>query len=287
MRKNILRNVLLSFATISAFTSLVSCNKANEENSNTLVIGLECNYAPFNWTLASANEYTLPISNYANQYADGYDIQFAKRAGKELGMDVKIVKMEWDNLIPQLNQGEINCIIAGMTDTEERRQSIDFTNEYYRSELVLITNKSVSSQYEGQTLGSDTLQTLLNGKGLESQIQTVTNDVLETFSKNYGAIHLTAVNNFSTAASDVSAGSAFAMTAELPVAEAIVAANSNLGIVHINQDVLGLDLKELGVSIGIKKGNTLLADKLNSVLANFKLEDRNALMAAAVSRSGE
>jgi len=287
MRKNILRNVLLSFATIGAFTSLVSCNKANEENSNTLVIGLECNYAPFNWTLASANENTLPISNYANQYADGYDIQFAKRAGKELGMDVKIVKMEWDNLIPQLNQGEINCIIAGMTDTEERRQSIDFTNEYYKSELVLITNKSVSSQYEGQTLGSDTLQTLLNGKGLESQIQTVTNDVLETFSKNYGAIHLTAVNNFSTAASDVSAGSAFAMTAELPVAQAIVAANSNLGIVHINQYVLGLDLKELGVSIGIKKGNTLLADKLNSVLANFKLEDRNALMAAAVSRSGE
>lgn len=286
MRRNILRP-LLGIALIGTSLSVASCNNSSDANQNTLVIGLECNYAPFNWTLAESNINTLPISNYANQYADGYDINFAKRASQELGMEVKIVKMEWDNLIPQLNASEINCIIAGMTDTEERRLSIDFTDEYYRSELVLVTKKNVADQYSGQTLNNEQLQTLLNGKGLESQLQTVTNDILETFVSNYNAIQLTAVDTFATAAADVSAGSAFAMSAEYPVAQAIVQSNSDLGIIHISQDVLGIDLSELGVSIGVRKGDTELARKLNSVLANYTQEERNQDMANAVSRSGE
>lgn len=286
MRRNLLKVLSVGAFALAAGVSLTSCGESYSD-SNTLVIGLECNYAPFNWTVAEANDYTLEISNYANQYADGYDIQFAKRASEELGMDVQIVKMEWDNLIPQLNAGQINCIIAGMTDTEERRQSISFTNEYYRSELVLVTSSTVASQYEGQTLGATELATLLDGQGLQSQIQTVTNSVIDTFVSDYNAIHLSAVDTFATAANNVSSGAAFGMTAEYPVAQSIVASNSNLGIIHISQDILGVDLSELGVSIGVRQGDDELIEKLNSVLANYSQEDRNADMAAAVSRSGE
>ncbi|MCR5787113.1 MAG: transporter substrate-binding domain-containing protein [Acholeplasmatales bacterium] len=285
MSKTYRRLGLITLGALSALT-LGSCG--NQANNNTLVIGLECNYSPFNWTEASPNEYTLAISNQANAYADGYDIQFAKRASEELGMDVKIVKMEWDNLIPQLNAGQINCIIAGMTDTKERREAIDFTNEYYRSELVLVTSKAVADNYASTTVDSQTLSTLLNGKGIVSQIQTVTNSCIETFVTNYGAVHQTPVDTFATASSKVNAGTAFAMTAEYPVAQAIVKANSNLGIIRINQDILGEDnLSELGVSIGVKKGNQELVDKLNNVLAKYTQEMRNADMTGAVERSGD
>ncbi len=291
MSKTLRRTLLLGACALGATASLASCGTQNDDNTlvtgddNTLVIGLECNYAPFNWTIGTASDYTLSISNQAKSYADGYDIVFAKRAAKELNMNVKIVKLEWDNLIPQLNAGTINCIIAGMTDTAERRESIDFTNEYYRSELVLVTSKTVADQYNSTTLNLSDLQTLLNGKGLISQIQTVTDSVIDSLQSSTSCVHMTPVGTFALAATQVSSGAAFAMTSELPVAQSIVNANSSLGIIRIDQSVLGVDLSELGVSIGIKKGNTDLQSKLNSVLANYSQEERNADMSAAVERS--
>lgn len=283
MSKTLRRTLLLGACALGATASLASCGTQSDDN--TLVIGLECNYAPFNWTIGTSSDYTLSISNQANSYADGYDIVFAKRAAKELNMNVKIVKLEWDNLIPQLNAGTINCIIAGMTDTAERRESIDFTNEYYRSELVLVTSKKVADQYNSTTLNLSDLQTLLNGKGLISQIQTVTDSVIDSLASSTSCVHMTPVDTFAIAATQVSSGAAFAMTSELPVAQSIVNANSSLGIIRIDQSVLGVDLSELGVSIGIKKGNTDLQSKLNSVLANYSQEERNADMSAAVERS--
>ena len=287
MRKNIIRNLILGASVCVLGASLASCGSNSVDNSE-LVIGLECNYAPFNWTATGKNDYTLEISNVANSYADGYDINFAKRASKELGINVKIVKMEWDNLIPQLNAGQINCIIAGMTDTAERRESIDFTDEYYRSELVLVTSKTVADTYASTTVDSQTLSTLLNGKGIISQIETVTNSVIDTFVSSFSAVHMNPVDTFASAAVQVSSGAAYAMTAEYPVAQSIVKANSNLGIIRIDQSILGEDkLAELGVSIGIKKGNTELKDMLNKVLASYTQEERNSDMTAAVERSGE
>ncbi len=286
MSKTLRNTLLLGTIALGGAVSLASCGNQTVDNG-TLVIGLECNYAPFNWTSPTKNAYTLDISNDASGYADGYDINFAKRAGEELGMEVQIVKLEWDNLIPSLNAGTINCIIAGMTDTEERRESIDFTNEYYRSELVLLTSKTVADQYNSQTLDIQALTTLLSGKGVISQIQTVTDSVIDTFATTTGCVHVTPVDTFATAAVQVGNGAAFAMTAEYPVAQALAKANSNLGIIHIDQTILGDQLSELGVSIGIAKGNTELKDKLNSVLANYSQEQRNSDMASAVERSGE
>jgi len=287
MSKTCRRLGLIAVAALGAL-GLASCGTNNVDN-NTLVIGLECNYAPFNWTVGKANEHTLSISNHAGQFVDGYDISFAKRASKELGVDVKVVAIEWDNLIPQLNAGQINCIIAGMTDTAERREVIDFTNEYYRSELVLITSKTVADEYASTTVDETTLGTIFSGKkGVISQISTVTDSCIDTFVSKFGVTHIDPVDTFATASDKVKSGVAFAMTAEYPVAQAIVKANSSLGIIRINQNILGNEqLSELGVSIGVKKGNTELVTKLNNVLAHYTQEQRNKDMLEAVERSGD
>lgn len=280
MKKTLILSVL--FGTM---VSLASCGGNSFDNTK-LVIGLECNYQPFNWAETQENEYTLPVSNKANLWADGYDIQIAKILGEELGVEVEIMQIEWDSLIPDLQMGTINAVIAGMTDTPERRESIDFTDEYYRSELVLITSKDIADSYD-HTLTSEEFGEMVNSKVIVSQNSTVTNDVIDIFEENYNAIHANPVDSFALAATDVNNGTAFAMTAELPVAQSIVSTFSNLGIVHIDQDILGEKQSELGVSIGIAKGNTELQEKINDALATITQEQRNQMMGEAIARTSE
>ena len=277
---------------VALFSSLIisSCgnneglpNNQTSEEKEDLIVGLECDYAPFNWTETSANETTLPIDGKANQYADGYDIQIAKLIGEYENMNVVVKKMDWDSLIPALQSGEINAVIAGMTDTEERRQSIDFTNEYYRSELALVVKKENAPS---EVLDKDAFKVFIDGKSMVSQTSTVTDDLIEdVFSKEYGAIHNKSVSTFAVAALDIQNGVSFAMTAELPVASSIVASNPSLAVVRIDQDILGEKGAELGVSIGIAKGNSVLKEKINHALSQISKETRDVLMNAAISRN--
>ncbi len=256
-------------------------NQVSEEKED-LIVGLECDYAPFNWTETSANETTLPIEGKANQYADGYDIQIAKLIAEYENMNVVIRKMEWDSLIPSLQNGEINAVIAGMTDTEERRQSIDFTDEYYRSELALVVKKENAP---GEVLDQNAFKVFIEGKSVVSQTSTVTDDLIDIFVNDYGAIHNKSVDTFAVAALDIQNGVSFAMTAELPVATSIVASNPSLSVVRINQSILGDRGAELGVSIGIAKGNAALKEKINHALSQISKETRETLMYEAISRN--
>ena len=59
----------------------------------------------------------------------------------KLGMKLEVYSYEWDGLIPALNSGAVDAIIAGMSPTAEREEQIDFTNVYYSSNLVIIYKK--------------------------------------------------------------------------------------------------------------------------------------------------
>lgn len=264
---------------------LLSISTTSCASSDVIRIGMECNYAPFNWTEHSSNEFTLPIANKADKFADGYDVQIAKHLQEQLGKPVQIYAIDWDSLISDLQLGSIDMVIAGMTDTEERRQAISFTDEYYRSELVLVTSKAVSDQYNAP-LTSEQLDTLIKNQIIVSQTSTVTNDVIENiFVPTYGAIHASPLTSFALAAYDVSTGAAFAMTAEMPVANSIVAQYNNLGIVRIEQEILGDALSSLGVSIGIRKEDNELRNQVNNALSLLTIDMRNTIMSKATERS--
>lgn len=272
---------VISILAAASITSLTSCGNSS---TNELIIGMEVKYPPFNWAENSASDYTLPVSNHAGVFADGYDIQIAKILSEKTGMKVSIFQSDWDSLIPNLQSDTINAIIAGMTDTAERELSIDFTDEYYHSELVLVTKKSIADQYTS-AISADDFGSFISGKMLVSQSGTVTDDIINDVFTTYGAIRNNPVDTFAIAAQNISSGGAFAMTAELPVANSIVSSFTDLGIVHIDQSILGDSLSSLGVSIGIKKGNTALQTALNSALAEITADQRLSLMTAATSRS--
>ena len=117
-----------------------------DTSNGTLKISMECGYDPFNWTqMTNANGAVL-ISGTTNQYANGYDVQIAKYIAAELGMELVIVKNEWDSLIPAVQSGAVDGIIAGMSPTAERKAEIDFSDCYYRSDLVIIYKKSAENK---------------------------------------------------------------------------------------------------------------------------------------------
>ncbi|MBP5092095.1 MAG: transporter substrate-binding domain-containing protein [Bacilli bacterium] len=275
--------VFSALALVSSALALSSCGNAQED---VIRIGMECNYAPFNWSLNQENEFSLPIANLAAKHADGYDVQIAKRIASYSGRKVEIVATTWEALVPDLQSGDLDLIVAGMSDTEERRRSISFSDEYYRSELVLIASKEIADAYEGP-LGEEEFSALVSGKHLVSQSGTITYSVIADEFSKFGAIQDTAVSTFQIAAEDVKSGVSFAMTAELPVAESIAANYPTLGIIHINQDILGESKSELGVSIGLRKGDAFLLKMVNDVLSTISSEERISLMAGAVERSSD
>lgn len=211
------RNTLMNEATARSnenYSSSTLTYTVDNTKTETIRIGLECDYAPFNWTDTSKNDYNYPIKG-TSFYADGYDIQVGKYLASTLQVNLEVIKLDWEALIPAVQTNTIDLVIAGMTDTEERRKSIDFTDEYYRSELVLVVR-------EDSKFASATSLTDFKGAKIVSQVSTVTDDVIENWVSQFGVTHLSAMDTFSTCALAVQNNSADAMTAELPVATSIV-----------------------------------------------------------------
>ena len=105
-----------------------------------LRIGMEAAYAPFNWTQEDDSNGAVKIDG-TNQYANGYDVQIAKKVAEKLGKKPLIVKTSWNGLIPALSSGKIDMIVAGMSPTEERKKEVAFSNSYYTSEPVMLVRK--------------------------------------------------------------------------------------------------------------------------------------------------
>ncbi|MBR2381097.1 MAG: transporter substrate-binding domain-containing protein [Clostridia bacterium] len=125
--------------TLGEALALVSSN-TNTANG-TLKIAMECNYAPFNWSQTTDVNGAVKIQG-STLYANGYDVQVAKYIAAELGMALEIYAVEWESLIPGLQAGTYDGIIAGMSPTADREEQVDFTDCYYNSNLVVIYKKA-------------------------------------------------------------------------------------------------------------------------------------------------
>ena len=277
------------FISLFSLSFLSSCSEATVDNSR-LVIGMECGYQPFNWTTRSESEYTLPIDG-TNEFADGYDIQIAKYLSEDLGKEVIIKRTVWDSLITDLNAGNINMVLAGMSSTAERREQIDFTDPYLTSDLAFLIQKEniPEGNSEENPLSYEDLLALFEGESLICQRGVVGDDLIETYfsSINSSIQHNDPANTYPLAAMDVDQGVSFAMPAELPVCEAMVnIAPDNLGILYVDQSFISdVDKEGLSVSIGIKKGNDELREEINASLAKLSNEDRGVMMGEAAQRS--
>ena len=139
--KKVLKIVLLSvFCAMTALSAFAFSACTNKKDENKLYVGMECGYIPFNYTQTDGSNGAVKISN-ANGYANGYDVMIAKRIAEELGKELVIMKYEFNSLINAVQAGTLDFIIAGMSPTAERRESIDFSDAYYESNLVVVVRE--------------------------------------------------------------------------------------------------------------------------------------------------
>src|SRR5699024_9873039 len=106
MKKNLKR--LLSLVLV--FVLLIPANiglASDDTDSDVLRVGMEVNYAPFNYSQVNDANGAVPVVNSTNEYANGYDVQIAKLIADKLGKKLEIYKIEWDGLPPALTSGKI------------------------------------------------------------------------------------------------------------------------------------------------------------------------------------
>lgn len=261
---------------ISALFALMfvfSCMPVHAENTNgTLKVGMECGYAPFNWMQPNETEFTAPVQG--GGYADGYDVQIARMIADALNMELVIVKTEWDGLAMAVQSGAIDAIIAGMSPTAQRRMTLDFTDHYYQSELVVVVRKD--GAYANATKLAD-----LSGANIVAQLNTFHDTVVDQIP---GVRHGMPMETFPAMIVALQSGAIDGYVAERPGAVADTTANPDLTFVNFEagQGFVASE-DDTAVAIGMKIGSPLLS-QINEVLAGIDQAQREQLMLDATAR---
>ncbi len=258
---------------VSMLTACGSDSKSSESASsgssgNVLRVGMECAYAPFNWTQTSAevaNGDTAVEIYGGGGYAYGYDVMVAKKLAEELGMDLEIHKVEWDSIGISMDSGEYDCIIAGMGRTSERMLSYSFTEPYYyRNNCIVVKKGSDIENVTGlsQLAGKNVTATTQLGTGwvpLLDQIPDVT----------LGANYETTAEVFMALSNET----ADVAVIDVPTAESALLTNTDLKMITLDSsDTFTGDEEMTNVCIATRKDDTALRDKLQGAMESIGLE---------------
>ena len=275
----------LSAAALAALMilGLTACSGGEESSTaaksgledGVLTVAMECAYAPYNWTQADDSNGAVPIKD-SNNYANGYDVIIAKKLAEELGVELEIVKSDWDSLIPAVQSGTVDCVIAGQSITADRMQQVDFTEPYFYATIVTLTKSD--SQYASAASVAD-----LSGATATSQMNTIWyNNCLPQIPD---ANILPAQADAPAMLVALNSGTCDIVVTDKPTGLAACVAYPDFTMLDFTGTEGEFEVSDEDINIGIslKKGNTELKEKLDSVLSTMTEEDFTELMDQAIS----
>ncbi len=268
--------MLVSLCACSSKTPSADVSAAPEATDKPVLrVGMECGYAPYNWTQADDSNGAVPIAD-STDYAYGYDVMMAKYLAEQMGYAVEIYKIDWETLPMALMAGTIDCVIAGQSITAERLQTVDFTTPYYYASIVGLTMKD--SKYAAAAGLSG-----LEGATCTSQLGTVWYDVCLPQIKN--ANILPAMESAPTMLVALSSGTCDLVVTDEPTALAACVAYPDMVMLNFSgkDDNFKVSEEEINIGISVKKGNTELLDKLNAGLAKLTKDDFTKMMNEAIA----
>lgn len=247
--------------------------KQDDNNSNgeedVFRIGLEAMYPPFNWTQLDDSNGGVPIDE-SNEFAGGYDVEMAKKVAEKLGKRLVVVKIEWDGLVPALQSGVIDAIMAGMSPTEERKKAVDFSENYYQSTYVLVVKKG--SKYENATSIQD-----FSGAKVTGQLNTTHYTVIDQIK---GVDKQPAGVDFPSMRTALQSGAIDAYVTEVPEATSSTAAIKDFVMVNPKEG-FEAKLEDTAVAVALRKNDPNLA-AINEALAEVSEEERAQIMNDAI-----
>lgn len=265
MKKGLLKKVIfgamvgvmsLSFVACSNGESKEASNKGavttidKIKESKKLVIGTSADYPPYEFHKEINGKDTII----------GFDIEIAKEVAKDLGVELEINDMKFDGLVAALKTGKVDMVLAGMNPTEERKQSVDFSNIYYTADHAVIVRAEDKDKYKsladlkGKEIGAqkgaiqeELAKTQIEGAQVKG-LGKVTDLVLELKNKKVDAI-----------------------VVEVPVAKFYVSKNSDLAITDAK---FKIEAGEQGSAVAVKKGDEAFVNAINSTLEKLIKEGK-------------
>lgn len=219
---------------------------ANAEQ--TLRIGIEGAYPPFSSVDAGGS-------------LQGFDVDIAKALCAQMKAKCELVKIDWDGLIPSLVNEKIDAIIASMSATDERKQSIDFTDKYYSNNGQLVMKKD-----EAAKVTNDNWKEALKGKVLGVQTSTI-HDYYATAELAPIVKSIQRYNTQDDANTDLVAGRIDATLADqTALSSGFLKTKTGEGFAFAEPLFNDPKYYGTGVSIGIRKGDDKLKQEFNEAI---------------------
>lgn len=244
-----------------------------------LTVGMECQYAPYNWTQLTDANGAVEITNNPGAYANGYDVMIAKKICEKYGWKLEIMALEWGGLTPALNSDVIDVAIAGQSMTAERMAEVDMAGPYYYAQIVCLTTKNspnASATAISQLTGNCTAQS--GTIWYNSCLPQIEGATIQAAAETAPAMILA-----------LESGTADFVCTDMPTATAAAAKNDNLVILNFSGtegDFQFADETEraenVNIGVSVKKGYTELQTAMNDVLSAMTEDDFNSMMAQAI-----
>ncbi len=238
-----------------------------------LRVGMEAAYAPFNWQVSEETEYTIPIENVSGAYADGYDVQFAKVIAEALELKPVAVKMSFDGLVDACKSGQIDIICAGMTATEERAKSIDFSDPYLEDTVAVITKKD--SKYASAKTLDD-----LAGVTIMGQKSTFYDEAIDQIPD---VVHKEPLEFVPDVVAALNNDQVEAITYSQMSAPKLLESYTDLVMCDLTEGFTG-DYASNNDNAGIAKGNDDILKKINDAIADVSDTERADMWTACNER---
>ena len=144
-----MKKLVIILLALTMLVSLAACSNGGNNDKpgatipggkdGVLTVGMECAYAPYNWTQMDDSNGAVPIVNNPGTYANGYDVMIAKKIAEANGWELEVMALEWGGLTPALDAGTIDVAIAGQSMTAERMAECDMAGPYYYATIVCVT----------------------------------------------------------------------------------------------------------------------------------------------------
>ena len=270
--------MMLTMVVCSASASDATVPSGVEDG--VLTIAMECAYAPYNWTQSDDSNGAVPISNVPGSYANGYDVMIGKKIAEANGWELEVIQSDWDSLVPGIQTGKFDAVIAGQSMTAERSEQVDFAGPYFYATIVCVTK--ADSKFADATSIAD-----LKGGSCTAQIATIWYD--QCLPQIAGANVQPAAETAPAMLMALETGMVDFICTDMPTAQGAIAAYPDLKIL----DFSGTDgdfqfdeevrAENVNIGVSVMKGNTVLKEKIDDVLSTMTVEDFNSIMEQAIA----
>ena len=239
-----------------------------------LTVAMECAYAPYNWAQPDDSNGAVPIKD-SLLYANGYDVMTAKAICEANGWKLEIKQLDWDSLIPAVQSGVCDAVIAGQSMTSERMESVDFAGPYLYATIVCLAKKdSKFAEAKGiNDLAGGTCTSQSGTIWYDSCLPQIPDAKIGMPAESAPAMLMA-----------VASGTVDFVCTDMPTAQGALIAYPDLVLLDFagSGNDFEVSEEEINIGVSVKKGNTALVDAINDYLKDKTADDFNALMAEAI-----